>query len=220
MKSFIKQFTTFLVFLIGSVLSTSIKADSQSSLELLFGSAHNFKTPLTIEQNGEEPIKLTAEYESRAFENPVYYNIRYSTQIASRQWEFQFIHHKLHLKNKTNEVQNFEISHGFNIFTGNLVNEWHGLLLRAGGGFVLTHAESTVRNRARNEGGDFFDTDYRIGGPVGIIGLGKRVNLTEKLFANLEVQAVAAYVEVRVAGGHAKVYHASMHGMFGLGYYF
>lgn len=208
----------FLVCLLCTNLSV---ATASPSFEVLLGTAHNFNTPLTIRQKNNDPIRLDAEYETRPLENPVYYNLRFADLLQDNLWEIQFIHHKLHLKNRPEEVESFEITHGFNIFTVNRVWDRFGALWRAGGGIVLAHSESIVRNRERSEGGGLLGTGYRVAGPVLIVGLGKRYPLIEKrLFFNIETQTVVSYVEVKIADGLAEVPHASLHGMLGLGYKF
>ncbi len=84
--------------------------------------------------NGFSDIEHAASYETRSFELPAYYSIRLALHDDSRAWELQFTHHKVFLSNPPAEIQNFEITHGFNLMT--LGRTWTSVpfTIRFGGG--------------------------------------------------------------------------------------
>jgi hypothetical protein len=206
-------------FLIAFIILSTPGVAAERSLEILAGTALNIRTPLHIQQTGNPDIDTQAEYISKPFQLPPYYNIRYSQELQEGRLEFQFIHHKLYLNNPPAEVQSFEITHGFNIFTANRVLERKDWLWRAGLGFVLAHTESQIRNQVMPSGGGLLGSGYRIAGPVLISGVGRQLPISRRWFVNAELQAIASYVEVPIARGEASLTHYSIHAQFGLGYH-
>jgi hypothetical protein len=202
------------------LIAVSAAAESQWSLEIATGVVTNIKTNLTIEQDGEDKIKLKADYETKPFDDPYYYLIRLSRSTESSGWEIQFLHHKLYLKNATDEIQHFEISHGYNIFTLNRAFHSLPITVRVGGGFVLPHTESRIRGKTDSGGGGIFGTGYRITGPALLVGGSKALRLSSRWFINPELQVSAAWAKVPVADGHATAPNIAIHFLIGGGYRF
>lgn len=199
----------------------SSSAIDLSSFEFMFGEAWNFDTTLSIVQHGYPAIDLTAEYETRPFEKPLYWAFRFGFNRGERgAWELQFIHHKIHLTNPTEEIQHFEITHGFNLFTVNRSFEGLPITFRVGAGLVFAHAESVIRGHPWYDEGGVFGSGYHVTGPALIAGLGKDFHLTSRLFIGLEGQLIAAWAKVPIAEGEAKAPNVAIHGLIGLGYRF
>lgn len=109
---------------------------------------HNFRTPLNIYQANAEPIRMKAKYRTETFTPPVYYDVRLNTWKEKKGWELKFTHHKLILANKPPGVQRFSITDGFHLLTLNRLWRKEGFTWSAGTGIVITHPESTIRNKA------------------------------------------------------------------------
>lgn len=204
------------------VVLPAVAADKYS-VEVFMGTQFNARTPLTIEQDGEQKIKVdSAEYDSDAFtglDSP-YYAWRIGMWNDNRAWELELIHQKLILENKPEEVQHFEISHGYNLITINRAWALRHFIFRVGGGIVLSHPETTVRNKSRGYHEEFPDGFY-VSGPTAQIALGKRFPLWRGLFGVLETKLTASYAaDVPIADGEAEVPNAAFHALFGLGYEF
>ncbi len=218
--------TLVFLVLVASICPSFVQAERSYSFELLGGTQFNIPTPLTIKQKGEETIKVNwAEYKSDAwtwFDSP-YYAWRIGLWEENRAWEIELVHEKIILKNKPKDVQHFEISHGYNLITFNRawrLDKYLGLIWRVGAGIVLTHPETTVRNREKGYGATFPNGFY-ISGPTAQIAVGKRINIWRGLFGVLEAKFTASYAtHVPIADGHAEVPNAAVHGLFGLGYEF
>jgi hypothetical protein len=198
-------------------LSVPASAENRYALELLLGGAANATTPLTIEQWDEPGIEIDAEYESKALESPLYYTLRFALFDARGAWELQFIHHKIYLVNATEEVERFEISHGFNIFTANRAFPAGPLDLRVGAGLVLGHPDSVVRGESAPRGG-ILDTGYELTGPVFLVGAGKRFPLSSRFTLVADAQVSAGWATVTVAAGRASTSNVALHLMLGIGY--
>jgi hypothetical protein len=188
-----------------------------ASVELLLGGALNASSDLRIEQHGLPAIDIDADYETRPFEFPVYYALRVAQADERGAWELQFIHHKVHLTNTTREVERFEITDGFNIFTLNRAVRVGSFDLRAGAGTVLAHADSSVRGESAGDRG-ILDSGYEFAGPAVVAGVGRRFRLSQRWTALVETQVSAARVRVSVAGGSAATTNIAFHLLLGLGY--
>ncbi len=192
-------------------------AQGRNSIELLLGGALNARTSLAIDQEGESSIEIDADYATKPFEFPVYYALRLARLRTRGAWELQFIHHKIHLRNTTEEVERFEITDGFNIFTVNRTFPAGPVDLRIGAGVVIAHADSRIREQSPPDRG-ILDTGYELGGPAVLAGAGKRFRLSERWTGALETQVTLARASVSVANGEAATTNVAFHIMFGVGY--
>jgi hypothetical protein len=199
------------------LVGTASSAQTELSAALLLGTAVNAPSSLVVRQDGENEIELDADFETRPFEFPLYYALRVSTRSGGGEWELQFIHHKLHLADRTEEIQHFEITDGFNILTLNRTFPAGAIDVRLGGGIVLAHTDSRIRGRTPGDRG-LFDTGYEIAGPAVVVGAGRSFRLSDRWSALLETQASLGRVAVTVAGGEAETTNLALHLLFGLSY--
>ena len=188
-------------------------ADSVLSIEIGTGSAYNFSTTLQIQQTNEPDIRIDADYATRPWEDAPYYEWRVSYRKKQTAWELEFVHHKLYLENDSSEIQQFEVSHGYNLLFVNHMWKFQNFDIRAGGGVVISHTESVIRNLALESGSD-------LSGIAGQIGVGKRLYLSQKFFLNLEAKLTFSNANVSVANGEASVPNIAIHGLIGIGYDF
>ena len=182
------------------------------------GVVKNFKTPLKISQKDESDIKIGAEYETDPLKPPVYYNFYIAAWHDKKGWTLKFTHHKIILQNKTRDIQRFSITDGFNLITLNRLWQKKGFIYSMGGGAVITHPESTIRNQNFSENGGIFHKGYYISGPTGEVALTKIFYLTDYFLFNTEARLTASYVRVPVYNGHALVANAALHFLTGFGY--
>jgi hypothetical protein len=197
---------------------------STYSFEVFLGEQFNLPTPLTIKQKGEETIRLQgASYDSEAWTgfNSPYYALRIGRWKQGRAWEIELVHQKLILEDKIEEVQDFEISHGYNLITINRawrLRKYYDLIWRIGAGIVLTHPETMVRGKGRGYG-ESFPNGFYISGPTSQLALGKRVYIWKGFFGVLEAKLTASYaMHVPIADGHAEVPNVAFHYLIGIGY--
>jgi hypothetical protein len=120
----------------------TLSAQPIHSIDVIAGAALNFDSNVTFHQTGEEDITLTGQYITKPFDDPYYLGLRFNFNIAHHIWELQFLHHKVYLTNTTEEVQHFEITHGFNTLTLHHRFVYDEFNLRIGAGVVLPHTES------------------------------------------------------------------------------
>ena len=207
------------LFCLAIVLIFPAMAMADWNIQLFTGSSYSFPSPLKIEQDDEKDINLTAEYETRAWSTQApYYALRIGKWTDNHAWEFESLHQKLYLTNKPDEVQKFAISHGYNINMLNYALSKYGFIYRVGGGFVMTHPETTVRSKSLEDDGGL--NGFYISGAGGQLAIEKRYIVTEKLSLSLEFKMTAAYAEIPIADGTATVPNYAAHGLIGIGYDF
>jgi hypothetical protein len=182
------------------------------------GAIANFKTPLKINQNNETALKIKAKYKSEPFKSPVYYDIRVGTWQENKGWGLKFTHHKIILRNKPPEVQRFSITDGFNLLTLNRLWQQQSFTFSVGGGVVITHPESTIRNQVFPENRGIFNKGYYLSGPTLEADVAKKFYFSEHWFILPEGRVTASYVRVPVQDGHAQVTNTALHLLIGLGY--
>lgn len=203
-----------------ALLFTALGEEARATwaFEFMGGDAYCFNMPLTICQSGYEDIDLTARYDEISFETPIYYSIRAGRWYEGRAWEIELVHLKIDLINKPNEVERFEISHGYNLLTINRAWEYRKFILRAGAGVVVSHPETTVRGKTLPDDRGLFNGGYYISGPTAQVSLGKRFYLwREHVFAALEAKLTGSYARVPIEDGHANVPNVGIHGLLGVG---
>jgi len=187
------------------------------------GTAFNKKSPLAIYHPSGDIYIPEAKYETKAWSTLApYTDMRIARWDDDRTtaWEAEIHHHKLFLQNKPANVQEFAISHGYNLMTINRLWQWNDYILRAGAGFVMTHPETIIY-------GTKFDADA--GGFMGFYVKGWTTQLgIEKRFPIRSgwLKGVSLYTEAKVTtsrttipisdGGTADVPNTAVHGLVGL----
>lgn len=185
--------------------------------ELGLGGAYRGGSTLTLEQAGQPPLTLAAEWTTRSLESPLYYALRLARADPRGAWALRFIHHKLHLDNPTPEVERFAVSHGYNLLTLERAFSLGGFELWAGAGLVIAHPESTVRaqTRAENAGGPF-GGGYYLTGPTAALAAARRLPLGRHVALVPEVRFTLSRARVPIAAGEASVPNAALHLVLGL----
>ncbi|HUI45918.1 MAG TPA: hypothetical protein VL122_08075 [Nitrospirota bacterium] len=209
---------TLLIVIIAA--ASPVYAEGTWTAEIFGGSSYSFPTPLRIRQPGYEDIDITARYETKPFERDPYYAWRIGKWQDGSAWEFEHVHQKLYLTNKPAEVQQFQITYGYSLFTLNRAWKYGGFIYRFGAGVVVTSSFSVVRGEKYEQSGGLFDTGYFLSGATIQGAVGRRIYLTENLFLALEGKLTASYARVDIANGYAQVPNAAVHWLFGLGYDF
>ena len=120
-----------LIFLLVPILTfiEDIPAFAQRDffLQISLGAAYCPDTPLKISQTGYPDLKIKAEYKTESFKLPIYYSIKLGTSKDHQGWELELIHLKIYLQNNPPEIQQFQVSHGFNIFQVNRTRQLNSL---------------------------------------------------------------------------------------------
>jgi hypothetical protein len=179
------------------------------------GTAYNVPLPLVVRQEGEEGIRATARYATRGFRFPLYYVVRATRWAKESGWAIELRHHKLFLERRPPEIQQFDVSHGYNLLTAYRVRREDRASLGLGVGIVIAHPENEVRGRPLGNrqglGG------YVLAGPaLGAFAM-REIPLGADWRAGVELATTAAWARVPVAGGHADAPNLGVHGTIGIG---
>jgi hypothetical protein len=206
------------IFLVVMVFVQGVKAQSRWSFELHEAVVANVPLPLTIHQDGYPDIELSgARYRSEPFTLPIYYDGRISRWQNDKSWEIEFTHHKIYLQNTPQEVQKFNVSHGYNLLMVNRGFNRQIFRYRVGAGVVIAHPESEVRNLVFESKRRDKDKGYYLAGPGLQASINKPFYLGSRFFINAEARTTLAYASVKIAQGHADVWNLAFHLMLGMG---
>jgi hypothetical protein len=200
------------------LVSTADAQQAHWSVDVLGGSALSVPTPLRIEQEGAPVVRFTARYATRPWSGAPYYAYRVGRHSASRGWEVELVHHKLYLRDPPADVQQFEVTHGYNLILLNRVahtGRWSG---RLGLGPVVGHPENEVRGRRLESERGGLGGGYYLSGVAGQVAGTYRVPIGGGFTLIGEAKVTAAYARVPVSGGHAIVPNMAGHGLIGVGY--
>jgi hypothetical protein len=186
-------------------------------VQVFVGSPLNARSPLTIRQHGEPDLEVRARWRTRPFESPLYYGVGAHRRAGGREWYGELVHHKLYLANPPPEVEEFSVSHGYNlVILGHGREVARGVWARAGAGVVVAHPESTVRGRTLPQDGGPFGRGYHLAGPALSAGVEGRVPLGDRLRLLLGGRVTGAYAVVPVEGGRAHVPNVAFHATAGV----
>ena len=212
----------FIITFSFTISALSIAQKATWSFELHGGVLYNIPASLIIKQKNEETLRFNAQYSSEPMNSPYYWVWRISRWQNNRSWEFEAIHHKLYLDNIPPEIQEFSISHGYNLLTINrsfkkLLFQKHSYILRLGAGAVLSHPENKIRDKELYPHGGLFELGYYFTGPVLNISAAKRFYIINRLFVNTEIKFNPSVSWVPIEDGHSRVWNLPVAFVFGLG---
>ncbi|MCW8825635.1 MAG: hypothetical protein OQK78_04345, partial [Gammaproteobacteria bacterium] len=187
------------------------------------GTGFSKKSPLAIYHPSGDIYIPEAKYETKAWSTLApYTDLRYARWNDDRQtaWEAEIHHHKLFLQNKPADVQEFAISHGYNLMTINHLWKWNDYILRAGAGFVMTHPETRIYgNKYDAESGGFMG--FYVKGWTTQVAIEKRFPIQSGWLKGMSIYTEAKLTTSRTTipiadGGTADVPNTALHGLVGL----
>ena len=198
-----------------ALLIVPAPAAAQWTFEGFVGGAFSVPTPLTISQAGYPDVRFTAHYETKPLASRLYYAWRLARWTTDHGWLLEHVHHKIYLKTPTSVVQDFEVSHGYNLVTIN--RGWkrgHNVLV-VGGGLVITFPHSDVRGKIYPH-----KETYKLSGATIQGGVARQLDLSKHVFVTGEGKFSASWARVPIVDGHAKVPNVAFHFLAGGGWQF
>jgi hypothetical protein len=185
-------------------------------VELALGGAASLGSTLRVEQGGQPPLELDADWETRSLEAPLYYAVRVSRSGQRGGWALRLVHHKLYLRDPPPEIERFSISHGYNLLTLERGFFVSGFELWAGVGVVIAHPESSVRGLDQPQDQDGIGGGYHATGPTVALAAARKVALGRRLAIVPELRFTLSRAHVPVADGEAWAPNAAVHFTIGL----
>jgi len=201
-----------LALLLFALLLAPSPARAEVALEYFQGTAFNMPTTLTVVQAGYPTIEFTGHYEVRPSDDRLYYAFRVELWRNDKAWIIELLHHKMYLANPQGDVQDFEVTHGYNLITVNRGWRRGHYILLFGGGVVLGYPHSTIRDQTWPTDAGYYLSGVTIQGAAA-----RRFNLVKHVFVSVEGKLTASWAQVPVLNGHATVPNAAAHVLFGLG---
>jgi hypothetical protein len=211
--------TYFIYFFTILTVSQSV-AQTATSIDLMSGFAYNLRSPLLIQEQGKDNHVLLVDYKTGSFSGLPYFLLRFNLHFADRALEIQFLHHKIRLNNPQDEVQQFEIDHGFNILSLHYRLGMDIFNLRFGVGAIIAYPESVVSGIHVSGQGGILNTGYYLAGPAFLVGANKIFPISKNIYLNTEVLFTTAWALVPIATGRAYASNFALHLLFGGGYKF
>jgi len=194
------------------------------TFELKTGVPENIATPMYYWKKGwYEARQIWARYKSEPFQEAPYYVYRFGIVDSEthNKWEFEFMHHKLLLKNiPTDTFKSFQISHGYNMMWINRGWQKKYFLIRLGLGLVLAHPEIELANGEREAWVEGTFVGFYFAGVCAQIAIEKKFYIYENFFFDPEIKFTVAQAQVRFPDGYANVPNVAFHFTFGFGYQF
>lgn len=220
---------TLLLCLLCLSISAFASDDVYWQTSLGLGGSFNKNENLTIHQDGGLDITFRADFDSKPFNNPLYYGLRIARHKGSTAWEFEHLHQKLYIDDLPNNVQHFEITDGYNLFYVNrsIATPKYDIRLRTGVGAVIAHPQITANGvETYKKGGGAIptiwnkDSGYQWAGVSVQAGIEKSFAITDKLSVSAEAKITHSKADIDLENGSVKVPNTALHGLVWLNYKF
>lgn len=206
-------------------LPTQAQAETDWTFEIFGGTGLNIPLPLKIEdtQNNNDTIEYdSANFSTKPFKGSPYYAWRLAKWEQNKAWELQLVHHKIYLDENNQDIQNFSISHGYNLITANRAWNKGDYIYRLGAGVVLTHPEFEIYNDSNNRTKGIGGAGFYLDGITGQAAIAKKYDLTKNIFATTEAMYTLSYAKVKPDNYDYEVTvpNSALHILLGVGYNF
>jgi hypothetical protein len=203
-----RRLTVLVVFLLAHPVA------AEWAVEGHFGTAWNVPSTLKLRQDGQPELRLDAHWSTQPLRAGPYYAYRIVWWRGDAGWELQELHHKIYLNDPPPEVQDFQISHGYNLIS--LARAWRRRpwTARLGAGVVLARPHSRVRGLDGPDEGEGVAT-YFWTGPALHAGIGARLGDAVTLLPELRLTVARAHVPI--ARGDADAPNFALHFQIGVG---
>ena len=119
-------------------------------LSTFMGVSQSTNNHLSIHLEDQDDQVFLAHWNNRSFEDSHWWAVRLEKWKKNKSIGIEAVHHKIYLDNTNDIIQSFSISDGYNLIYLNFGRQYGPHLYRLGVGFVLAHADVTIKNRKRH----------------------------------------------------------------------
>ncbi|MCZ6755308.1 MAG: hypothetical protein O7E49_08350 [Gemmatimonadetes bacterium] len=195
-------------------------AQGKVVFEGALGTAFSAPTPLVVNQEGFDQIRLTADYSTRPLDPSPYYQVQVGIWYRkdAKAVVFGFLHHKLYLDNPPPEIQRFEITFGYNtLYVGHAwrKKKW---VISAGGGPLIANPYSEVRGQIQDGRKGFLKLGWNVAGATLYGALQRRFPVGGHVFFGMEAKVTGSMAWVTIANGNARVPNVALHFLASFGF--
>lgn len=184
-------------FLVGAVPVAAMEEGLHISSAM--GLSQSLDSRLTTVENGVKR-SFTAEWDGKPFSDSTYYAWRIENWSEGESLGFEFIHHKIYLKNFPDYLERFSVSDGYNLIYVN--KGWEvapNRVVRLGFGAVLSHPDVkfTGGSQFHRQGG-LANSGFYFAGPSVQASYSSRLWETERHYVNWETKLSLSYAKFPV----------------------
>ena len=192
----------------------------QITLKANAGVAYSFPSRITFEQEGQPDISFRGKYRAESLILPIWWDYSLEYSKNGRSYGVRTTHHKIILDNPQQDVQAFELTHGFNMVNVFYAWEWKKYRWLVGGGVTAAHPESTVRGNFYSvPGGEgALNSSYVLVGPNFIGSINRRFYFGNTFFWRFEGKISWSYFNVPIYEGRARGTNLAIHFVTGFGF--
>jgi hypothetical protein len=183
------------------------------------GIVYSLPSKITFKQAGQPDISFRGRYRAESLVLPIYWDYSLEYSKNGKSYGIRTTHHKVILDNPQQNVQAFEMTHGFNMVNLFYAQEWRSFRWLVGAGVTAAHPESTVRNNFYSvPGGEgALNSSYVLVGPNIIGSLNRRFYFGNTFFWRFEGKVSWSYFDVPIYEGRAKGTNLALHFLTGFG---
>lgn len=183
-------------------------------VEGFLGASLSAPSRLSLVFDDGSRVEQDASWDTESLRPPIYWLVRAGWDFGRWELAVELVHQKLVLKNPQPPIEQFQISHGFNLVVASAALELGAeVLVRAGAGVVVAHSEGVIGGVLFGRTGPF--DGYVVGGPVGALALERRIRVWKWVSLVVGVAGTAAWVDVPIAGGRARTTDFALHAQVG-----
>jgi hypothetical protein len=204
------------------LLSTQLLA---GKFELYGGLVFSGKEDILIIQTENPNILIeNATIKTKEFTPPPYYGMRYTFDNGL---EIEHNHMKIYIEadELPANVQQFEVTDGYNFFWINKIISDELFITRLGFGPVITHPDIKVYGETNYEEGwgafpAIWQSNYRYSGWAGQVSVQKTFDIANNFYFSIESKFVIAQATIQISDGYAITPNRAIHINYGFGYNF
>jgi hypothetical protein len=206
-----------LVFVVAITLFiTPAKAFADDvTFAIFLGAAKSFDSTVEMQFDNHPDQAFDAQWENYPMTGAPYYAWRLGWDRGDDAIELELIHHKIYLANEVDNIDEFEITHGYNLLTLNYTWKLDLVDLRFGGGIILAHPEIVAFGEPLEET-HFMSMEFVYSGLTAQVAASKKFRLTDYLSGIAEVKLTASNGEVPLEEASVTVPIVAIHFLVGI----
>jgi len=214
-----RRFVASMILLLFLTSGAIAQKYGQITFKANTGVVYSVPSKITFRQTGQPDISFRGRYRAESLVLPIYWDYSLEYSKNGKSYGIRTTHHKVILDNPQQDVQRFEMTHGFNMVNAYFSWEWKKYRWSVGAGVTAAHPESTVRGIPYEvPGGEgALNSSYILVGPNLIGSINRRFYFGQTFFWRFEGKISWSYFDVPIYEGRANGYNLALHFITGFG---